>query len=94
MILTSTCQKLMLSVTSTKYLLNVSYQFSALIKFNQYLTDPYLYIITFFIGFYKQRVYNKSYCETKLFCLTLRPRMPHICGILDCFSSSHVLATS
>ena len=26
--------------------------------------------------------------------LTLRPRMPHICGFLDCFSSSHVLATS
>ena len=59
----------MLSVTSAKYLLNISYQFSALVKFNQYLTDPYLYIITFFIDFYKQSVYNKSYSETKLFCL-------------------------
>ena len=26
--------------------------------------------------------------------LTLRPRMPHICGFLDCFSSSQCLATS
>ena len=26
--------------------------------------------------------------------LTLRPRMPHICGFLDCFSSIHVLGTS
>ena len=26
--------------------------------------------------------------------LTLRPRMPHICGFPDCFSFSHFLATS
>ena len=26
-------------------------------------------------------------------CLTLRPGMPHICSFLDCFSSSHFLAT-
>ena len=29
-----------------------------------------------------------------IWCLTLRPRMPHICGFLDCLGFSHLLATS
>ena len=51
-------------------------------------------IRTNFHGEGNSRKVPKENCSYKCFSLTLRPRMPHICGFLDCFSSSHVLATS
>ena len=60
-----------LSIALVKY----RFSFSALVKFNQYLTQyRYQYIIAFyylhvfFIHFYNASVYNKSYSERQFFC--------------------------
>ena len=47
--------------------------------------------------FFRKSSDRQNFLNAKLehpYSLTLRPRMPHICGFLDCFGFSHILATS